>query len=168
MNANRCRIYFCLLLLLGCVGGCARKEIPPTEQVRLRIRELEVVARKQEVSKLKAAVSETYRDSRGQDKKAIEGVLTYWFLRNQKTYVLTRVVEISEQEDTGRVHSDFFAILAGSPIASFKDLSQVHSDIFRFEMVWALEGENWNVVEADWRSVTQEDLRAFWSGDLNE
>lgn len=167
MNINKCRIYLSLLLLLGCILSCARKEIPPTEQVRLRIRELEVAARKRELSKLKNAVSEAYQDTHGQDKKAIEGTLTYWFFQNQKTYVLTRIVELSEQ-DTGHVRSDFFAILAGSPIASFKDLSQVHSDIFRFEIEWALEGEDWNVVEADWRFVTQEDLRAFWGGDSNE
>lgn len=156
---SRMTLLFCLLVGLGL--ACAERELSPEEQVRLRIHELEECVRKRELSELKAAVSETYHDSRGQDKKAIEGLLAYWFLQNQQTYVLTRMVSV-EVQASGAVHTDFFAVLAGSPVLGFEDLAKLQGDIFRFQIEWVREGEVWNLVEADWHFATQDDLRAFW------
>ncbi len=167
MIAKRNRIAVLLFLFVSLGLACSKQELSPEAQVRLRIRELEECVRKRELSKLKAAVSERYRDSREQDKKAIEGLLAYWFLQNQKTYVLTRMVSIEAQE-SGAVHTDFFAVLAGSPVASFEELSKLQGDFFRFEIKWVREDEIWNVVEADWRFATPDDLRAFWEEDAEE
>ena len=164
INTSLSRSLFCVFLAASLFAACAKPELSPEEQVRLRIHELEELVRKGELSKLKEAVSEVYQDSRGQDKEAMDGLLTYWFLKNKKSYVLTRMVSVTVQEPN-LVHTDFFAVLAGSPVVGLEDLSKLQGDIFRFEILWLLEGETWNLVEADWHFATQEDLQAFWGDE---
>ncbi len=170
MNSSRLRFPLrplvhspCLVILiiaLGFLSGC-KEELTPEEQVRIRIGELEANVREGDLSELKKAISENYIDKQGRDRKAMESLLTYWFLRNKQSYVVTQVVQV-DTLDPGRVRTDSLAVLAGSPIPAFEDLSKVHGDFFRFDIGWILEGDVWRISDATWRFAQKEDLQSLW------
>ena len=61
-------------------GACSSGDSPEA-QVRALLAQGEAAAEKKESAVLRHMVSEKYSDSQGQDKKAIDAILRYYFLR---------------------------------------------------------------------------------------
>ena len=95
-------------------------------------------------------ISEKYTDSQGQDKKAIEAILRYYFLRNQTIHLFTRVREITfPAPDVAR--ADVMVAMAAQPIAGVGELERVQADLHRFQINLAREQGEWRVLRAEWR-----------------
>jgi hypothetical protein len=95
-------------------------------------------------------ISEKYSDSQGQDKKAVEAMLRYYFLRNQTIHLFTRIRQISfPQPDVAQ--ADVMVAMAGQPISGAEDLERLRADLHRFEITLARENGEWKVIRAEWR-----------------
>lgn len=130
-------------------GACSSGDSPEA-QVRALLAQGEAAAEKKETGVLRQMVSEKYSDSQGQDKKAVEAMLRYYFLRNQSIHLFTRIRQISfPQPDLAQ--ADVMVAMAGQPISDAEELERLRADLHRFEITLARENDEWKVTRAEWR-----------------
>ncbi len=126
--------------------------------MRALLERAEDAVEQQDLGELKPLVSERYADDRGQDKRAVEGLLTYYFFRNQAIHLLTRIASLALSEPE-RAEVVVFVGMAGRPIAGPEELGGLRADLYRFEFSLAQEdGSNWRVTRASWRPAAASDF----------
>jgi len=131
-------------------GACSSGRDSPEAQVRALLARGEAAAEKKESGVLRQMISEKYSDSQGQDKKAVEAVLRYYFLRNQSIHLFTRIRQISfPQPDLAQ--ADVMVAMTGQPISDAEELERLRADLHRFEITLARESGEWKVMRAEWR-----------------
>ena len=131
-------------------GACSSDRDNPEKQVRSLLERGEAAAEQKEAGTLRQMISEKYSDSQGQDKKAIEGILRYYFLRHQTIHLFTRIREIAfPAPDHAR--ADMMVAMAGQPIANVGELERLQADLHRFEINLVREQGEWKVTQAEWR-----------------
>jgi hypothetical protein len=136
--------------------GCSKKETPE-QRVRQLIERAEAAAEKKEIRELRSYVSERYADTEGNDKKKIEGVLRFYFLRNQSVHLYTYIESISLSAPT-EAHAVVYVAMAGKAIAGPEELQRMQGDFFRFELDLAEEAKEWRVTRAAWRYAEPSDF----------
>ncbi len=131
-------------------GACSSGRDSPEAQVRALLTQAEAAAEKKESGVLRQLFSEKYSDSQGQDKKAVEAMLRYYFLRNQSIHLFTRIRQISfPQPDVAQ--ADVMVAMAGQPISDAEELERLRADLHRFDITLARENGEWKVMRAEWR-----------------
>ena len=146
-----------LLIVTLLAGACSSGPDSPEAQVRALIARGETAAEKKESGVLRQMISEKYADSQGQDKKAVEAILRYYFLRNESIHLLTRIRQISfPRPDVAQV--DVMVAMAGQPIADAGQLERLRADLHRFEITLADENKEWKVIRAEWRRAEFSDF----------
>lgn len=131
------------------LAGCDKRETPEAE-VRATIAQAEAAAEKKEIGALRGMVSDSYADAQGQNKRAVEAVLRYYFLRNQSIYLFTRVSSVTLPEKD-RALAVVYVGMAAQPVANVDELERLRADLYRFEIGFAREDDDWRVVRAEWR-----------------
>jgi hypothetical protein len=141
-----------LFMLIAC-----RNAAMPEAQVRATIAQAEFAAEHKEIATLRGMVSDNYADAEGHDKRAVEGVLRYYFLRNQSIHLVTRVASVTlPQKD--RALAVVYVGMAAQPVADVGELERLRADLFRFELEFAKEGDDWRVLRAQWRRAELTDF----------
>jgi hypothetical protein len=139
-----------LLAVASFSGACSSGRDSPEAQVRALLAQGEAAAEKKESGVLRQLISEKYSDSQGQDKKAVEAMLRYYFLRNQSIHLFTRIRQINfPQPDSAQ--ADVMVAMAGQPISDAEELERLRADLHRFEITLARENGEWKVMRAEWR-----------------
>jgi hypothetical protein len=147
-----------LLTLCILLPACAEKPRGPEAQLRATVAAAERAAEAKNLGAVKALISQRYADDRGQDRKAIEGILTLTFLRNQTIYLLTRVDSI-ELPEPKRAQLRVFVAMAGGPLSGAADLLRMRANLYRFDLDLEEEEEgDWKLTSADWRPAKPEDF----------
>src|SRR3989344_7533838 len=153
MNRFGFRRWPMLILLLGVTAfnsACSSGQDNPEAQGRALMAQGEAAAEKKESGVLRQMISEKYADSQGQDKKTVEAILRYYFLRNESIHLLTRIRQISfPRPDVAQV--DVMVAMAGQPIADAGQLERLRADLHRFEITLADENKEWKATRAEWR-----------------
>jgi hypothetical protein len=145
MNPGIALVLASLMLVIGC-----SKTDAPEAQVRAAIAGAVAAAEKKDIGPLKSLVSDKYADSQGQDKRAVEAVLRFYFLRNQSIHLLTRTSSVTLPEKD-RAQAVVYVGMAGQPVANVDELERLRADLFRFEITFVKEGGDWRAVSAEWR-----------------
>ena len=141
-----------ILSLASFTGACSSDRNSPEAQVRALIKQGESASEKKETSVLRRLISEHYSDSQGQDKKAIEAILRYYFLRNESIHLLTRIQRITvPKPDTAQ--AVVLVAMAGQPISGPEELERLRADLHRFDLNLSREEGEWKVIRAEWRRV---------------
>jgi hypothetical protein len=143
---------FCLLF-----ASCSSTEDSPDAQVRMFLKRGESAAENRETGVLRNMISEKYSDSEGQDKRAIEALLRYYFLRNESIHLFTRIQSIAFPQPV-RAQAIVLVAMAGQPIAGTQELEHLHADLHRFEITLASENKEWKVIRAEWRRAEPGDF----------
>lgn len=139
-----------LALLFPLLVSCSTERDTPEAQVRSLLAQGEAAAEKKELGVLRQLVSETYSDSQGQDKKTVEAILRYYFLRHESIHLLTRIQQISFPQ-RGVAQAVVMVAMAGQPISAAEELERLRADLHRFEITLARENGEWKVTRAEWR-----------------
>lgn len=138
-------------MLIGTLvlAACSKPDSPET-RVRAAIATAVAAAEKKDIGPLKGMVSDKYTDAQGQDKRAVESVLRFYFLRNQSIHLLTRTSSVTfPQKD--RALAVVYVGMAAQPVASVDELERLRADLFRFEITFVDEGGEWRAIGAEWR-----------------
>jgi hypothetical protein len=156
---RRQRIAWAVLLaaILSLVISCSSQPDTPEAQVRALLKRGEAAAEKKEGKVLRELISEKYSDSEGQDKKAVEAILRYYFLRNESIHLFTRVQSIAFPEPS-RAQAVVLVAMAGRPIPDAQQLERMHADLHRFDITLVREGKDWKVIRAEWRRAEFSDF----------
>ena len=141
------------------LAACTAAPDSPEAQVRALISRAESAAEKQDVGVLKELISETYTGEQGQDRQALAGLLTYYFLRHQTIHLFTRIqsVEFADANaDPRSARASVLVAMAGTPILIVDDLERLRADLyhFDFDLVREDDGE-WRVSRAAWSRATR-------------
>ena len=145
------------LLFLPLVVSCSSEPDTPEAQVRALLKRGENAAEKKESRVLRELISDKYSDSRGQDKKAVEAILRYYFLRNTSIHLFTRIQSITFPEPS-HAQAVVLVAMAGQPIPDPQQLERLHADLHRFEFSLAREDKEWKVIRAEWRRAEFSDF----------
>ena len=153
MRGSTALLAFALAAALGCSGEPAT----PEERVRAVLAEIERAAEARDVGALKEHVSESYADARGQDKRALAGLATLHFMRNQSVYLLTRIRRV-ELPAPGEARAEALVAMAGRPIPGPEALAALRASLYRFEVELREEDGRWLVHGADWAPAVVDDF----------
>jgi hypothetical protein len=138
-------------------GACSSERENPEKQVRSLLEQGETAAEHKQAGALRQMISERYSDSQGQDKKAIEAILRYYFLRNESIHLLTRIQQIVVSKlDTAQ--AIVLVAMAGQPISGPDELDRIRADVYRFELSLSREDGEWKVSRAEWRRTELADF----------
>ncbi|MDH3514754.1 MAG: hypothetical protein OEM83_07800 [Gammaproteobacteria bacterium] len=153
MNGISFRHWPILILALAVVsftGACSSDRDSPEDRVRAMIGQGEAAAEKKETGVLRRLISEKYTDSQGQDKRAIEAILRYYFLRNESIHLLTRIRQITIPNPDS-AQAILLVAMAGQPISGPEQLERIRADLHHFELSLSREDGEWKVIRAEWR-----------------
>lgn len=142
--------FIALVLLFPLLVSCSAERDTPEAQVRALLQQGKAAAEKRESAALRRMISDKYADNEGRDKKAVEAVLRYYFLRNESIHLLTRIRQISFP-NPGIAQLDVIVAMTGQPIADAGQLERLRADLHRFEITLVDENKEWKVIRAEWR-----------------
>jgi hypothetical protein len=145
---------FALALAASACGG---DPATPEARIRALLAGAEAAAEAKDAGGLKELVSDAYADDQGQDKRAVMGLVTFYFMRHQTIHLLTRVDRI-ELADDGSARAGVFVAMAGTPILGLDDLARLRADLYRFDFALAEENDDWRVTSASWRRAETADF----------
>ena len=141
------------LLALACGG----EPQTPEERVRATLAALEAAAEARDVAAMKEHVSETYRDERGNDRRAVSALVALHFQQNRSVHLLVRTLAIAV--DPPAATASVLVAMAGTPIESADALPLVHADFHRFDFELREEDGTWRIAAAAWRPANAADFR---------
>lgn len=96
-------------------------------------------------SALMGMIAESYADSRGNDKAAIERILRVWFLRNRN------IVLASKMDSVTIIGGTAATVLLTAGVASTGNgILDVSADAWRFELELVSDGGDWRLIGARW------------------
>lgn len=146
-----------IALLIG-VGltACAKRETPE-QRVRTAISGAEQAVEKKDISALRGFVSERYTDEEGRDRRAVEGILRLYLLRNEAIHLLTRIETVTVIPPD-KAQAVVYVAMAARPIAPADTLSSFNANLYRFELSFGEEDNHWRVVRAAWRPAEPTDF----------
>ena len=147
-------IFFAAALALLACGA----RDTPEEAVRRVLGELETAAEARDVGGLREHLSESYRDSRGNDRRTVLGVATAHFMQHQSVYLLTRVTELAI-EGSDRARASVLVAMAGTPIDDPTALLGIRADLYRFDVALHDEDSHWRVTSAEWQPASAADFQ---------
>ena len=138
--------------------ACAPAAESPEDQVRVLLARAERLAEEQDVGALKDLVAEDYTDDRGNDRQAVAGLLTFYFLRNKTIHLLTRVRSVQVPEPD-HAEATVLVAMAGRAIEGLEGLARIRADLYRFDFVLTRgpAGE-WKVAHAEWGRADLDDF----------
>jgi hypothetical protein len=137
--------------------SCSPDEESPEAQVRALLKHGETAAEKKQTGVLRKMISEKYSDNQGQDKRAIEAILRYYFLRNESIHLLMRIQSIAFPQPA-QAQAVVLVAMAGQPISGAQELERLRADLHRFEITLASENKEWKVIRAEWRRAEPGDF----------
>jgi hypothetical protein len=145
-----------LVATLGYVGGCSKAE-SPEQRVRQMLGEVEQAAEQKNLAALRGFIADGYTDPGGNDKKKIEALFRFYFLRNQSVHLYTYVesVEISKK---GQAEVVVYVAMAGTPIPETEEIERLRADFVRFELELVEQDGEWQVQRARWRRAEPTDV----------
>ncbi len=107
---------------------------------------------------LREMVSDRYADSRGNDRRAVEGLVRYYFLRNRAIHLYTQVKSVKVPE-RGRAEAVVLVAMAAQPIPAVDAFVRLRAELYRFDVALvADDGREWKVVRAEWRPAELADF----------
>jgi len=139
------------LLLAG--AGCGGRDTPEA-RVRAVVAAGESAAESRDLGGLMALVSPEFRDGRGGDREELKRYLRGYFVMHQSVHLLTRIESVEfPYEDYARVQLTVGALGRESAAATAFDLA---ADVHDVALELRLEGDEWRVLRAEWRSARRD------------
>ncbi len=162
INSTKIQLPVRLALLLSlsfvAILACSSKSDSPEDMVREILKRAEIAAEEKDVGVFRDIVSASYTDKTKHDKKAIIGILRYYFLRNRSIHLFTRITTV-EFPNPEKAEVTMFVAMAGRPITNAEELLLIRADLYRFDIAFADEGDNdWKVIRAGWRRAERKDF----------
>jgi hypothetical protein len=141
------------LALLLAAAGCG-EAVTPESRVRAVVAEGERAAEARDLGGLMALVAPDFQDARGGDREELRRYLRGYFVMHQSVHLLTRIVSVEfPYEDYARVRLTVGALGRESAAATAFDVA---ADVHDVALELRLEGDEWRVVRAEWRSAPRD------------
>ena len=142
-----------LTALLLAASGCGDGGTPEA-RVRAVVAEGESAAEARDLGGLMGLVSPDFQDGRGGDREELTRYLRGYLVMHQSVHLLTRIESVEfPYEDYARVQFTVGALGRESAAATALDVA---ADVHEVALELRLEGDDWRVVRAEWRSARRD------------
>lgn len=129
------------LLLAGCGGPAAG----PEEAVRNWVSQGREAAGDKDRGTLVDMISPAYADSRGNDRGDIENMMRFYFLRQNKVALITRIDELNVYGDSAAE-----LVLHVGMAGTDDNALGFSADAYRFELELERDADEWLLIAARW------------------
>ncbi|MCI0516293.1 MAG: hypothetical protein L0Y45_00505 [Woeseiaceae bacterium] len=142
-----------LVTALVCALICACGGAPdaPEEALRRWVSNAQAAAEREDRDALMSLLSEHYADARGNDHKSIEQMLRFYFLRQDRVILVSKIDEMVVSGGTAAVVK-LSAGMAGANDAALG----FSADAYRFELELELDGDDWLLTAARWGEIGEQ------------
>ena len=140
----------CVAMLLGSVllVGCGGGGTAPEDAIRAWVEQGHELAEERDRRALVAMISPGYTDSRGNSRDDIEDLFRFYFLRQHKVALLTRIGDVEVFDGTAaEVVVDVGMAGTNDGVLGFS------ADAYRFEMELEKDGDDWLLTSARWGEI---------------
>ena len=137
--------------------ACGGEALSPEARIHELVAEAKRAIEAGELGDVKPLVSEGYRDSQGNDRRALMAFLLVQLQHHRERHLLTRVRDL-ELRGEGSARVVVIAGMAGLPISEPEELHRMRADVYRIEVELEDEEGTWRVVSAHWRRTSPRDL----------
>ena len=136
-------------LALG-LAGCS--EDPPAED-RLKQAIAAVVKAVEQGESREAGdlLHPDYRDDRHPDKRSALASLFWYTRQHRNIHLFTLVHDVEIDEGAGEARTTVLVAMAGVPLESVETVISVRADLYRFDVDWRLEVDDWLVSSSRWQ-----------------
>jgi hypothetical protein len=145
---SRFRIVAPILALLGACGGPAGD---PEASVRAWVERGEAAAESKDRRALVGMISPAYVDARGNGRDEIDGLLRFYFLRQQTVSLLVRIVRIEIVGDSAAELELQVGMAGGND-----NLLGFSARAYRFDLELERESGDWYLIAARWAELGDE------------
>ena len=146
---------FALIPLALALAACSKST--PEAQVRSVIAAAADAAERNDARALRAHIAQNYTDTQGNDKRAVEALVTGYLLSHRSLHVYSRVAHVAFPMPQ-RAHAEVYVAMAAERMVSAEDLPRLRANLYRFDLTFAREGNEWRVVGAAWRPAEVADF----------
>jgi hypothetical protein len=145
-----------VVLILSTLLACGGPDQSPEMQIKSLISQAEQAAESRDISVFKNITADDYQDRRGLHRREVLRIVQGEFLRNQEIHLLSLVRSLTIKGDSA--HARVLVAMAGQPIESPGALLKMRARLMRFEIDFALEGDEWQVLSVDWQPAKAGDF----------
>ncbi|MDH5215276.1 MAG: hypothetical protein OEY04_13805 [Gammaproteobacteria bacterium] len=141
-----------LKIALGCLflGACGGPEDAPEEQLRQWLATAQAAAESRDRSALMEMLSPGYTDARGNDREAVDKMLRYYFLRQDKVVLVSKISDIAVRDGTA-AEITLTVAMGGSGNGALG----FSADAYHFELELEHNDDEWLLMAARWGELGQ-------------
>lgn len=139
------RLAIVIATLCAALGACSRPASDPEAALREWLASAETAAEEKDRGELMALISESYMDSRGNDRDQVNDILRLYFLRQESIALITGIDEVSLIGDTAAL----VRLTVGMAGTSNRALG-ISADAYRFELELESHDDEWLLIGARW------------------
>lgn len=144
---------FCILLASCLCAACGGPQGSAEDAIRAWLAAGEAAVEAKDRGQLLDMISESYRDSRGNDREQIGNLLRIYFFRQQTISLLTSIDAITVSDDTAAM-VNMTVGMAGTNASALG----ISADAYRFELELGKVDDEWLLLSARWGELGR-DLR---------
>ncbi|MDJ0758326.1 MAG: hypothetical protein QNJ19_02965 [Woeseiaceae bacterium] len=132
-------------LAVLCLAGCGGPPQDAEAEIRSWLKAGEQAAEDKDRRALMKMVAPGYTDSRGNDRRAVEGILRFYFLRQSSVALLTKVDSLEVFDGTAAEVRMTVGMAGGNdaPLG-------FSADAYRFALELELIDDEWQLISARW------------------
>lgn len=139
------------------LSACGKENNSPEAQARQFVKIAEQYAEERDTRAIKKLISDTYTDEKKRTKNDLVRVAAGYFLRHKTVHLFTHIESVTFSGNES-AELQLYVAMAGRPITGADMLLDIRADLYRFDMILAKEGKEWQLSSAQWRQATKEDF----------
>ena len=141
-----------LLLVIGCSDDNS-----PEQQIRERVRQIELAAEAREKLELSGIISDDYQDDHNRVAKDVRKIIVGLIIRNKQIHLLAKVRSVTMASETEGTAVVLMGML-GQQEADQLPLPMIRAELYRFSLTFRNEGGEWNLINSEAERASPEDL----------
>jgi len=148
-TAKRARLMAAGLIFL-LMSACGGPDESPEEAIRAWVQDGHLAAEAKDRRALLDMISPAYADARGNSRDDIGNMMRFYFLRQNKVVLISRVDEIEVFGDSAAK-----LVLQVGMAGSNDNVLGFSADAYRFEMELERDGSDWLLIAARWGGLRE-------------
>ncbi|MCX7944127.1 MAG: hypothetical protein N2746_06425 [Deltaproteobacteria bacterium] len=134
-----------LIILLNFSFVLCKKGLSPEEQIRTQIEEIKEYVNRRQIGKIMEYISADYKDSYGNKKESIKGILIQNLMFRRNVKVVIKDVDI-------KVMGENAVAIVGLFVREGEGIIPSNADVIKIELMLVRVDKKWMVTSAFWRS----------------
>jgi hypothetical protein len=148
-NGEICKLAIAAALLL--LSACGGEQSSPKDAIKAVIEGLEQAVETGSLQEAEAFLHPQYKDRRHPSKRAALGSLWAYRQRHRTIHLFSVIKAVDVLPAERRAKAVVYVAMTGTPVDSVATLVAVRADLYRFDIEFIGEGDDWRILNSAWR-----------------